>query len=42
MNLSDDTILKIKSTDYHCIIIGISKWPKLIQNSNLTKTSETL
>ena len=42
VNLSDDTILNIKSADYHCIIIGISKWPKLIKNSNLTKTSETL
>ena len=30
MNLSDTTILKIKGSDYHCIISGISKSDTMI------------
>ena len=42
MNLSDVAILKIKGSDYHCIISAISKSEtiNLIQNNKLTKTAE--
>ena len=30
MNLSDTAILKIKGSDYHCIISGISKSDTMI------------
>ena len=42
MNLSDVAILKIKGSDYHCIISAISKSEtiNLIQNKKLTKTAE--
>ena len=38
MNLSDIAILNIKSSDYHCIISGISKSQtiNLLQNIYLT------
>ena len=44
MNLSDITILNIKSTDYHCIISGISKNEarNLMRISDLTEKSGTL
>ena len=44
MNLRDIAILNIKSTDYHCIIIGICKNEviNLMQNANLTEKSESL
>ena len=39
MNLSNITILKIKDTDYRCIISGIQKSEaiKLLQNVDLTE-----
>ena len=42
MNLSDVAILKIKGSDYHCIISAISKSEtiNLIQNNKLTKKAE--
>ena len=44
MNLSDIAILKIKSSDYRCIISLISKSEaiNLMQNADLTKKSRTL
>ena len=44
MNLSDAAILKIKNTDYRCIITGISKSEaiNLMQNIDLTEKSKTL
>ena len=44
MNLSDIAILSIKSTDYYCIIRGISKNEdiNLMQNVDLTKNRGTL
>ena len=44
MNLSDITILNIKSSDYHHIISLISKYDtiKLMQNAYLTEKSGTL
>ena len=44
MNLSDAAILKIKNTDYCCIITGISKSEaiNLMQNIDLTEKSKTL
>ena len=44
MNLSDIVILKIKGSDYRCIISLISKNEaiKLIQNGGLTEKSGTL
>ena len=44
MNLSDIAILKIKGSDYRCIISLISKneAANLIQNDDLTKKSRTL
>ena len=42
MNLSGIAILNIKSTDYRCIINGISKCEaiNLMQNADLTKKLE--
>ena len=39
LNLSDIAILSIKSSDYRCIISGISKIEAIIlmQNANLTE-----
>ena len=44
VNLSDIFVLHIKSTDYHCIISGISKTEtiNLTQNIDLTEESGTL
>ena len=44
MNLSNVAILNIKSTDYRCIISGISKSEaiNLMQNIDLTEKSRTL
>ena len=44
MNLSDITILSIKSADYCCIIRGISKNEdiNLMQNVDLTKNRGTV
>ena len=44
MNLSDITILNMKSADYRCIISGMSKSQaiNLIQNIDLTQQSGTL
>ena len=44
MNLSDIAILNIKSTDYGCIITGISKSEAInvMQNIDLTEKSGTL
>ena len=44
MNLSDIAILKIKNTNYPCIITGISKSEaiKLLQNIDLIEKSRTL
>ena len=44
MNLSDIAILKMKSSDYRCIISLISKNEaiKLMQNADLTEESRTL
>ena len=44
MNLSDIAILKIKDSDYHCVIGGISKREaiNLMQNIDLTEKDETL
>ena len=44
MNLSDIAILSIKSTDYYCIIRGISKNEdiNLMQNVDWTKNRGTL
>ena len=44
MNLSDISILNIKSADYCCIISGISKSEviNLMQNTDLTEKSGTL
>ena len=44
MNLSDISILNIKSADYCCIISGISKSEviNLMQNTDLTERSGTL
>ena len=43
VNLSEIAILKIKSSDYHCIISLISKNEaiKLLQNADLTEKSGT-
>ena len=43
MNLSDIAILSIKSTDYCCVVSGISKIRAvdLMQNIDLTKKSGT-
>ena len=44
MNLSDISILNIKSSEYRCIISGISKKEalNLMQNAVLTEKSGTL
>ena len=44
INLSNIAILKIKNTDYHCIISEIRKSEaiKLLQNIDLTEKSGTL
>ena len=44
MNLSNIAFLKIKNTDYCCIITGISKSEaiKLLQNVDLTEKNGTL
>ena len=44
MKLSDIPILKVKNTDYHCIITRFSqsKAIKLLQNIDLTGKSGTL
>ena len=44
VNLSDIAILNIKGSDYHCIIILISKseTKKLLQNADLNDKSGTL
>ena len=44
MNLSDITILNMKSADYRCIISGMSKSQviNLMQNIDLTQQSGTL
>ena len=44
MNLSDIAILSIKSTDYYCIIRGISKNEdiNLMQNVDWTKNRGTV
>ena len=44
MNLSDIAILKIKNTNYCCIIIAINKSEaiKLLQNIDLTEKSGLL
>ena len=44
MNLSDIAILKVKGSDYRCIISKMSKneTKKLMQNADLTKKSGTL
>ena len=44
MNLSDIAILKIKGSDYRCIITGIIKSEaiKLLRNNDLTQKSGTL
>ena len=44
MNLSNIAILRIKNSDYRCIITGISKngTIKLLQNIDLTEKSGTL
>ena len=44
MNLSDITILNIKSVDYRCIILAICRKEdiKLMQNINLTKNNGAL
>ena len=44
MNLSDVAILNIKSADYCCIIIGISKNEaiNLMQHADLTEKGGTL
>ena len=44
MKLGDIAILKIKDTDYRCLIIGISKNEaiKLLQNIDLTEKSGIL
>ena len=43
MNLSDIAILKIRNTDYHCIITGISKIEaiKLLEDIDLAEKSGT-
>ena len=44
MNLSNSSILRIKDTDYRCIISGSTKSEaiKLLQNVDLTEKSGTL
>ena len=44
MNLSNISILRIKDTDYRCIISGSSKSEtiKLLKNVDLTEKSGTL
>ena len=44
MNLSDIAILRIKCSDYHCIITRINKIEatNLMQNIGSTKKSRTL
>ena len=44
MNISDTAILKIKDSDYHGIIGGISKREaiNLLQNIDLTEKGKTL
>ena len=44
MNLSDTVVLKIKTSDYRCIISSFSKNEtiNLIQNADLTVKSGTL
>ena len=43
MNLNDIAILKIRNTDYHCIITGISKIEaiKLLEDIDLAEESGT-
>ena len=44
MNFKDIAVLKIKNTDYRCIITGLSKSEaiKSLQNVDLTENSGTL
>ena len=44
MNLNENVILNISSSDYHCIISLISKNEaiNILQNADLTKKSGTL